>query len=77
MSQPVTTLTTTETKGLACPPMIVPAGGTWNDEATPVTDPIRTRTARETDGLAFVPFIAVNRGGEPRVRAASTTRCPR
>lgn len=67
VSQPVTTLTATETKGLACPPMVVPAGGTWNDDATPVTEPIRTRTARETDALAFVPFIAVNRGGEPRV----------
>lgn len=32
-------------------PQLVPAGGTWNDTAAPVTDPFRARTTRETEGL--------------------------
>src|SRR6185436_17479469 len=32
-------------------PMLVPAGGTWNDTAQPVTEPFRTRTTRDTDAL--------------------------
>lgn len=46
VTEPTATLTTTETRAL-----IVPSGGTWNDEARPVTDPLRTRTGRETDAL--------------------------
>ena len=34
--------------------MIVPAGGTWNDDATSVEDPMRTRLTRDTEGL-FTP----------------------
>lgn len=33
------------------PPMLVPAGGTWNDGAAPVSDPFRTRTTRDTEAL--------------------------
>lgn len=44
-------------------PMMVPAGGTWRNDATPVTDPMATRTTRENDGLAVPPFIAELRGG--------------
>jgi DNA (cytosine-5)-methyltransferase 1 len=37
------------------PPVIVPAGGTWNDDATSATDePMRTRLTRDTEGL-FTP----------------------
>lgn len=57
----VTTQTTSATKGIAIPPMIVPVGGTWNDDATSVLDPLRTRTTRDTDGLAVPPFITVLR----------------
>jgi DNA (cytosine-5)-methyltransferase 1 len=32
-------------------PQLVPAGGSWNDGTTPVTDPFRTRTTRESEGL--------------------------
>jgi DNA (cytosine-5)-methyltransferase 1 len=39
---------------LVTPPMIVPAGGSWNEDATSVEDPMRTRMTRETDGL-FTP----------------------
>jgi len=37
------------------PPLVVPAGGTWNDDATSATDePMRTRLTRDTEGL-FTP----------------------
>jgi DNA (cytosine-5)-methyltransferase 1 len=35
--------------------MVVPAGGTWNEEARPVTEPFRARTTRETEAL-LVPY---------------------
>ncbi|MBL7487041.1 DNA cytosine methyltransferase [Frankia sp. AgW1.1] len=38
-------------------PMLAPAGGTWNDGASPVDDPFRTRTTRETEGLACPPML--------------------
>jgi DNA (cytosine-5)-methyltransferase 1 len=44
-------------------PMMVPAGGTWRNDATPVDDPMATRTTRENDGLAVPPFITELRGG--------------
>ncbi|MEV4767758.1 DNA cytosine methyltransferase [Micromonospora humida] len=31
--------------------MLVPAGGTWNDSAAPVSEPFRTRTTRDTEAL--------------------------
>lgn len=31
--------------------MVVPSGGTWNEDARTVNEPMRTRTARETDAL--------------------------
>ncbi|WP_435110135.1 DNA cytosine methyltransferase [Nocardiopsis synnemataformans] len=39
-------------------PLLVPAGGTWNDTAYPVDHPMRTRTTRETEGVAFPDLIA-------------------
>lgn len=68
VDEPLTTQTTTATKGLACPPMMVPAGGTWRQDPTPVTDPMGARTTRENDGLACPPFITVHRGGDGDVR---------
>jgi DNA (cytosine-5)-methyltransferase 1 len=32
-------------------PMLVPAGGTWNDSTSPVSEPFRTRTTRDTEAL--------------------------
>jgi DNA (cytosine-5)-methyltransferase 1 len=32
-------------------PLAVPAGGTWNEEARPVTEPFRTRTTRDSEAL--------------------------
>ncbi|OMI34447.1 DNA cytosine methyltransferase [Streptomyces sparsogenes] len=38
-------------------PMMVPAGGTWRNEAASVLDPMPTRTTRENDGLAVPPLL--------------------
>src|SRR6202011_3869720 len=65
---PLATQTTTATQALACPPRMVPAGGTWRDDAAPVTEPMPARTARENDGLAVPPFVTVHRGADGDVR---------
>lgn len=65
---PLTTQTTTSTKGIAVPPMTVPAGGTWRDEAAPVDVPMGARTTRETDALVCPPFVAELRGGHSVAR---------
>ena len=44
-------------------PLVVPAGGTWRNDATAIGEPIPTRTTRENDGLAVPPFITELRGG--------------
>ncbi|MEU8151714.1 DNA cytosine methyltransferase [Nonomuraea sp. NPDC048901] len=54
---PITTQTTTATKALAIPPLLVPAGGTWRNEATPVTDVMGARTTRENDALVIPPLL--------------------
>jgi DNA (cytosine-5)-methyltransferase 1 len=46
VDQPTATLTTTETRAL-----LVPSGGTWNEEAQPIGCPMRARTTRENEGL--------------------------
>jgi DNA (cytosine-5)-methyltransferase 1 len=61
-------ITLEATKALACPPMMVPAGGTWREDATSVAEPMAARTARENDGLAVPPFITVHRGADGDVR---------
>lgn len=38
-------------------PLVVPAGGTWRNDATPVGAAIPTRTTRENDGLAVPPLL--------------------
>lgn len=69
---PVTTQTTTPTKGLAYDPMIVPAGGTWREDATSVAEPMPTRTTRENDGVAVPPFLVPLRSGRNRALRADT-----
>jgi DNA (cytosine-5)-methyltransferase 1 len=73
VDRPLTTQTATITKGLACPPMMVPAGGTWRDDAAPVTEPMPARTTRENDGLAVPPFVTVHRGGVGDVRTSEVS----
>lgn len=64
---------TRESKGIAYDPLMIPAGGTWNDDARSTSDTARTRTTRETDGLAFHPFLTQFRD---RVRDLDPTRQP-
>ena len=55
ISDPVGTITANgRPHTLVTPPMVVPAGGSWNTEATSAAEPIRTRMTRDTDGL-FTP----------------------
>ncbi len=57
VDDPLKTLHTTQSKGIAIPPMLVPAGGTWNDTAQSVARPMRTRTTRENDGVLMPPLL--------------------
>lgn len=52
------TLDTGLNKGL-----VVPSGGTWNEDAVPVGEPHRTLTTRDAYGIARPPFVAELRGG--------------
>ncbi|HEY9474925.1 MAG TPA: DNA cytosine methyltransferase [Mycobacteriales bacterium] len=52
--------------------LLVPAGGTWNDDARPVTEPMRTRTTRETEGVVF-PSLLVPVEGRDGVNARPAT----
>lgn len=52
-------------------PMLVPAGGTWNESAQSVMVPMRARTTRETEGLACPPFLAPLRSGRNRTSLPS------
>lgn len=49
--------TTKTGDGLACPPMLVPAGGGWNDTASSVENPMRTRTTRDIEGVCTPPTM--------------------
>ncbi|MFI6496845.1 DNA cytosine methyltransferase [Nonomuraea typhae] len=72
VDQPLTTQTTTASKALAVPPLMVPAGGTWRDDATSVAEPMPTRTTRENDALAIPPFLVPLRSGRNRSLRADT-----
>lgn len=51
--------------GVVSPPMLVPAGGTWNDTATSADDPMRTRTTRDTDAVCIPePFVTLLRNNQ-------------
>lgn len=42
--------------------LLVPAGGTWNDDAKPVDEPMRARTSRDNEALLVPPgFVMANR----------------
>jgi DNA (cytosine-5)-methyltransferase 1 len=73
VSAPLATQAATATPALAASPLMVPAGGTWRQDATPVTEPTAARTARENDGLAVPPFVTIHRGGPDQVRTAPVT----
>jgi DNA (cytosine-5)-methyltransferase 1 len=60
------TQTTAQTKG-----MLIPAGGTWRDGASPLTFPMPARTSVETDGL-LVPVEG--REGKSASHSTQSTR---
>jgi DNA (cytosine-5)-methyltransferase 1 len=73
---PLPTRTARIGDGLACPPLLVPSGGSWNEEAVGVDVPMRTRTTREWEGLFTPPgaFIDVQRrNGRPHPVTAPLT----
>ncbi|MEU2593058.1 DNA cytosine methyltransferase [Streptomyces albidoflavus] len=56
VDEPMSTVTASGNHHLlVTPPLLVPVGGTWNEDAQPVTEPMRTRTTRETDAL-LIPY---------------------
>lgn len=52
-------------------PMMVPAGGTWRNEASTVLEPMPTRTTRENDGLAVPPILVPVEGREGKDAATA------
>jgi len=60
---PLTTQTTTMTKALAVPPLMVPVEGRDGKSAASAHAPLRAMTTRNETGLAWLPFIAELRGG--------------
>ncbi|PJE01217.1 DNA cytosine methyltransferase [Mycobacterium haemophilum] len=63
VSEPVGTITANgRPHTVVTPPMIVPAGGSWNETATTTGEPLRTRMTRDTEGLCTpAPWITVLR----------------
>ncbi|MFI6541450.1 DNA cytosine methyltransferase [Nonomuraea sp. NPDC050547] len=53
-------------------PLLVPTGGTWRTEATPVSAPMPTRTTTENDGLAIPPLLIPAEGREGKHAAPAT-----
>ncbi|GAA4427158.1 DNA cytosine methyltransferase [Actinokineospora soli] len=58
--------------GIAHPPFLVPAGGTWRTDPTGVDVPMPARTTRENDALVAPPgaFYVKNHGGHLQPRYA-------
>jgi DNA (cytosine-5)-methyltransferase 1 len=54
-------------------PLMVPAGGTWRDAATPLVEPMPTRTTRENDALAVPPLLVPVEGRDGKEPAPATT----
>ncbi|HEX3961159.1 MAG TPA: DNA cytosine methyltransferase [Trebonia sp.] len=63
---PLSTQTAQQTKALACPAMLVPAGGTWRADPASASVPFPSRTTRENDGVAFPPGALLMRNNTPR-----------
>jgi DNA (cytosine-5)-methyltransferase 1 len=52
-------------------PLVVPAGGTWRNDATPAVEPMPTRTTRENDGLAIPPLLIPVEGRDGKEPASA------
>lgn len=57
-SQPLRSVHTTASKGLAYPPLLVPVEGRDGKAALPANEPMRTATTRNETGLAVPPLLA-------------------
>jgi DNA (cytosine-5)-methyltransferase 1 len=64
---PLTTLHTTASKAVAVPPMLVPAGGTWNNDAHAMHEVMRTRTTRDTEAVLVPPLLVPVEGRPGKV----------
>jgi DNA (cytosine-5)-methyltransferase 1 len=51
--------------------LVVPAGGTWNDDARPTAEPHRTLTARETSALVM-PYYGASQSSQPASKPIGT-----
>ena len=65
---PLRTLHTTLTKGVAVPPFLVPVEGRDGKQPTPIAAPLRTQSTRNETGMLVPPFIAELRGGGSEAR---------
>jgi DNA (cytosine-5)-methyltransferase 1 len=52
-------------------PLVVPAGGTWRNDATPVAESMPTRTTRENDALAIPPLLIPVEGRDGKEPASA------
>lgn len=68
---PFSTQTTTPTKALAYEPFMVPAGGTWREAPTAVSEPMPCRTTRENDGIAIPPLLVPVEGRDGKEPASA------
>ncbi|MFD5875659.1 DNA cytosine methyltransferase [Streptomyces sp. NPDC060322] len=68
---PLTTQTTTSTKAMAYEPFMVPAGGTWREAPTAISDVMPCRTTRENDGIAIPPLLIPVEGRDGKEPASA------
>lgn len=68
----LTTQTTDPTKAVAVP-MLVPAGGTWNDHASPVSAAMRARTTRDTEAVVVPPLLVPVEGRDGKQAGSALT----
>lgn len=52
-------------------PLVVPAGGTWRNDATPLAEAMPTRTTRENDALAIPPLLIPVEGRDGKEPASA------
>ncbi|MGZ3147292.1 DNA cytosine methyltransferase [Lentzea chajnantorensis] len=77
LRSPAMARTGTPGDGVAVPPFLAPAGGTWNEAPSPIAAPMRTRTTRDTDALVCPPvMVSVNHDGHGRAYPADARPLP-
>jgi len=53
-------------------PLLVPAGGTWRDDAISLNEPMPARTTRESDGVALPPLMVPVEGRDGKTASPAT-----